>query len=181
MSSYHEDVSLFLLFRGAPGAICKRPLHHSSLPCGSSRHLFVQRTPIPRKSNLPSSPYPWLETWAASLRASIGFPEAPGLRSLTSNPLIVCQFPHHLLAHHSSKKMKKMWQSEDIINNFLLPHSFGYFALLGYKQHVSPLTPHPTVVLSFSTLCRTLWAGMETGNRKLPNPGSALLFSLYLY
>lgn len=50
MSSYHEDVS-FLLFREAPGAICKRPPHHSSpLSMGSSRHLLQQRTPVARKS-----------------------------------------------------------------------------------------------------------------------------------
>ena len=34
---------------------------------------------------------------------------------------------------------------------FLLPHSFGYFAVLGHKQHMGPLTPHPVVVLFFST------------------------------
>lgn len=59
-----------------------------------------------------------------------------------------------------------MWQSEDIINNFLLPHSFGYFAFLGYKQHVSPLTPHPTVVVFQQTLVEPsgLEGRQETGS-----------------
>ena len=80
------------------------------------------------------------------------------------------------------KMGEKMWQSEHIINNFLLPHSFGCVALLGYKQHVSPLTPHPTVVLFFSTdTLQNPLGWNEDRKQEAPKPGSSLLFSLYLY
>ena len=169
MSSYHEDVSLFLLFRGAPGAICKRPPHGSSLPCGSSRHLFVQRTPTARQS---------METGNTGCLPQSQYRVSKSTRPEISN----FQSSHSLSASSPSsctmqqQKMKKMWQSEDIINNFLLPHSFGYFALLGYKQHVSLLTPHPTVVFQHRPLQNPLgWKGDR--KQEAPKPG---LFSAFL-
>lgn len=51
---------------------------------------------------------------------------------------------------------------------FLFHHCSGYFALLGCKQHVSPLTPHPFVVFSVQTLWRTPWARTTRGTKKLP-------------
>lgn len=140
---------------------------------------FMWRAPTSNKSNLLSIP---LTRWGHGLPLSEpaqGFSNSQSwnlqLRIFPYSVSFLSIFLHNMVVKNKTKCGNLRMESTMI---FLFHHCSGYLVLLGYKQHVTPLTPQPFVVFWYRHILENTSGCDEEMTQEDPNPGLLSLSSL---